>query len=204
MKVYKCPQCGANLTAKSEKCAYCGALIFISSISHISEIGDFGIQKYLNHFKSFTGEHPESAEGYLGMGICYLALKLFPLAKKAFEKVIEKNPHIAFSYYYNCLSIVAGRRVKNLSINEVQTIESYLQAAIKLDDKNHIFKLLLLLIKLDYYIYNGLKDTEPQCLFLFHQIDLSKIVDTEFEMLKSAVITKDIKLITLKKDEKDE
>lgn len=114
---------------------------------------------------------------------------------------MELKPSLAQSYYYCCLSIIAGRRVKNLSLKEVRTIETYLNAAISLDEKNQIFKLLLLLVKLDYYIYNGLKDTEPFCISIANDIDETSIDTTELEMLKIAVKTKDIDSVKLKKKE---
>ena len=186
MEIKECPMCSASISPSSKRCEYCKAEFFITSIAYLSSFDNSGIQKYLQHYKSLTKSNPDDPEGQLGLGLCYLLLGMYPLAMKAFENIITNSPEISQSYYYYCLSLIAGRRVKMMSLNEIRKIETYLNTAIQLDD-NHHYLVLLSIIKNDYYISNGLKEPLPSYSELLRQIDFTSLNDNELSRIKISV-----------------
>lgn len=197
MEIKECPQCGATVSPSAKKCDYCGAEFFITSIAYLSNFDNSGIQKYLKYYKKVTKEKPNDVEGQLGLGLCFLQLNMYPMAQKSFEKVIENSPEIPESYYYSCMSIIAGRRVMTLSLNEIRKIETFLNTSIQLDNTKEHYKLLLSMIKYDYYIVNGMKETIPTYSDLMNSIDFNSINDAEINRLKESVKVSDYGLFKI-------
>jgi tetratricopeptide (TPR) repeat protein len=111
----------------------------------------------------------------------------YPLALKSFEKVIEIAPEIPQAYYYFALSLIKGRRLMTMPLKDVRLIEDYLQTAIKLDRESPYYKLLLALLKKDYYEMNGMRIKPPTAAELLEEISGREISRNEFERLKEAV-----------------
>jgi len=185
MEICECPQCGAVASPSSKKCEYCKAEFFITSIAYLSSFDSSGIKKYMQHYKSLTKTAPDDAEGQLGLGICYLQLGMFPLALKAFDNVISSVPDVAQSYYYRCLALIAGRRIKTLNLKEIREIETNLSTAIQLDENQYHFWILLAFIKHDYYLTSGMKIPTPTHTELLAQVQKKKFVFAEIDRLKA-------------------
>jgi tetratricopeptide (TPR) repeat protein len=197
MEISECPQCGAAATPSAKKCEYCKAEFFITSIAYLSSFDSSGLQKYMQHYKALTKANPEDSEGQLGLGLCYLQLGMFPLALKAFDNVINSAPDIAQAYYYRCLSIIAGRRIKTLSLKEVREIEAHLNTAIQLGDKVDSAKLLLAMTKHDYYICNGMVVQPPTHCELLAGIDQSAFEANEIDRLRGCAKVADYSVFGL-------
>ncbi|MGI6393977.1 MAG: hypothetical protein ACOX2F_04510 [bacterium] len=197
MEIKECPQCGANVSPSAKKCDYCKAEFFITSIAYLSSFDNSGIQKYLKHYKEVIKLNPDDIEGHLGLGLCFLQLNMYPMAQKSFEKVIENSPEISESYYYCCLSIIAGRRLKTLPLNEIRKLETFLNTAIQLDDKKEQYKLLLSMIKNDYYIFNGMKETLPSYSEILNSIDFDSLNSSEINRIKETVKVSDYGLFKI-------
>ena len=86
----------------------------------------------------------------------------YPLATKCFEQVIEASPDISQAYYYFALANIRGRRLMTLSLNEARRLETYLNTATQLDGETPQYKLLLAMLKRDYYETNGMKVPSPR------------------------------------------
>lgn len=155
--VEECPQCGASVNLSLKHCEYCGSKFIVSNLSYLEGFNREGIDKYLRHYKKLHRSHQDDAEVNISLGLCYLNLGLFDLAKKHFETVIDFNPEYSDSYYFMVLSMMKKRKPMNLKLKEVKTIEEYLNAAILLDDQNAKYYYLLAIIKYEYYYKNGLK-----------------------------------------------
>lgn len=187
MEITECPQCGAAAAPSERKCSYCKAEFFVNSLAYLGSFESGGIGKYLKHYKELIRQDPNSTEGLLGLGLCYLQMGTYPLAQKCFEKTIETSPDISQAYYYYSLAVIRGRRLMTLSLNEVRQLETYLNTAIQLNDEISHFKLLLAMFKRDYYETNGMKVPPPSAAELLMSIDGRQINRNELEHLKSSV-----------------
>ena len=100
MNPQECPQCGAPINPHSNVCEYCKAEIFITNLAYLSRYDFVGVQKYLKHYREIVAANPESSEGLIGIGLCYLQMETYPLAQDAFKKVIAISPELPLGYYY--------------------------------------------------------------------------------------------------------
>lgn len=161
LKVETCPQCGAPAQLSSRRCGYCEAEFIVTSLACLDSLDKTGVQKYVSHYRKKLAEEPESGELHLAMGICYLDLSLHDLAAKSFAKAVEAQPENADNYYYHALAIIKGRKLKLLTLNDARDIESYLAAASQLNPEKAVFRQLLLAVKYEFYLKNGLKVPAP-------------------------------------------
>lgn len=160
-EILECPQCGAASKPSDRKCLYCKSEFFISSLAYLGSFPPQGIAKYLKHYKQLISQNADDLEGTLGLGLCYLQMGTYDLAQKYFERVIALSPDLSQAYYYAALGIIRGRRLMTLSLNEVRRIESYLNTAILLDSDRPHYKVLLAMLKRDYYQTNGMRVSPP-------------------------------------------
>lgn len=185
----ECPQCGAPLDKNSYKCKYCKADVFISSVSYLSNYDNSQIQKYIKYYKELINQNPNEDKGYIGLGLCYLQLSMFPLAQKNLEKALELAPENSSVYYYYCLSVVAGRRIRSLSLEIVEEMVQYLNTAINMEPDNPLYLLLMMLIKYDFYSLNGFNEPEPTHEELLQRLEDVDIDDEELNRMKTCVKT---------------
>lgn len=187
MEISECPQCGAPVKASERNCEYCKAEFFVTSIAYLENLDPSAVSKYLRHYKKLTREEPDDAEGNLGLGLCYLQMHNFPLAKKSFEKVIELSPETSQAYYYYALSTVAGRRLMSMPLKDARNLETQINTAIQIDGESPLYKLLLAMIKRDYYETNGMRVTPPSAGELLEEITGSSIDEKEIARLRESV-----------------
>lgn len=187
MTTKECPQCGAPLSRGVSKCEYCKAALFVSSVSCLSNYDNSQIQKYIKYYKKLIADTPDDDKGYLGLGICYLQLSMYSLAKKELEKAIEIAPENSSAYYYYCLASIAGQRIRSLSFDTIEELLRYLNTAINLEPDNSLYLLLMMLIKHDFYVLNSLKQPAPTYEDLLQTLSDCDIDDDELVRLKSCV-----------------
>lgn len=187
MEVSECPQCGAAATPSDRNCGYCKAEFFVTSLAYLGRFDSSGIGKYLKHYKELTRHDPHDYEGLLGLGLCYLQMYSYPLAQKCFEQIIESSPEVSQAYYYYALSNMKARRLMTLSLNEVRRLETYLNTAVQLDGEIPQYKLLLAMLKRDYYETNGMKVPPPTAAELLMEIEGAEISKNELARLNEAV-----------------
>ena len=183
----ECPQCGAAVLLSERRCGYCKAEFFITSIAYLSNVSAGSIGKYMEHYTKAVKEDPANAEALLGLGLCYLQTGAYPLASKAFDKVVELNADIAQGYYYSVLCAVRGRRLRAISLNEVRAMEPLINTAIQLDGSRNEFKLLAAMVKRDYYEYNGLRVPPPSCAEILSEIGGKSVPAPEVARLFESV-----------------
>lgn len=187
MQISECPQCGATATPSDRKCGYCKAEFFVTSLAYLGGFDSGGVGKYLKHFKDLTRLDPNNTEGLLGLGLCYLQMGTYPLAAKCFEQVIEASPDVSQAYYYFALANIRGRRLMTLSLNEARRLEMYLTTATQLDGETPQYRLLLSMLKRDYYETNGMKVPPPDAEQLLLDLKGCQINSTEIGHLKASV-----------------
>lgn len=185
--MHECPQCGASAAPSDKKCGYCKAEFFITSLAYLGSFNKGEVAKYLKYYKKLIDQESESVDGLIGIGLCYLHTKIFSLAAKYFERTIDLFPEQSIAYYYYALSSIQGRRVRSLSLKEARQIEGVLQTAIQIDDSSPQYKLLLAVLKYDYYEANGLKSVVPTAKQLLEETKGSQLNSNEYERFKEYV-----------------
>ncbi|MCF8275023.1 MAG: hypothetical protein K9I95_14455 [Flavobacteriaceae bacterium] len=160
VKILKCQGCGANLSPNNTTCEYCESVNVVESYENPFSLDESLAKKYTNFYKEKIKSDPSDGEAIFSLGLFYLKLKLYDLAVKNFARSIELIPEEADTYYYYSLSLIKGRRIKILTMKEIQNIEEYLNTAIQLEDKQ-CYYLLLASIKYDFYKQNGFRIPEP-------------------------------------------
>ena len=187
MEVLECPQCGAPVSPIDRKCKYCKAELYVTDVNYLGNFDISGLNKYVKYYKDIINKDPNNIEGILGLGLCYLQLGNYQLAQNYFEELIKKSPYVSQPYYYSCLSIIRGRRLMILSLNEIRQAETYLNTAIQLDPSIPQYKLLLAMIKRDYYETNGMKVSPPAAEELLAEIKGKQIGKNELKQLRRSV-----------------
>jgi len=196
LQVEECPQCGAPASPSDKQCRFCKSEFFVTSLSYVGSFDKGAIDKYINYYKGLTKAAPENGEAFFSLGLCYLQLKLFPLAQKNLEKAIELIPEYSDVYYYYALSLIKGRRVKIITSNEIKSIEQYLETAIQLDQNKAKYYYLSAIIKYDFYRMNGLIVPPPDADELIMEAKQKAQEPEEVQRLLDAVILRDEKFIS--------
>ena len=192
MQVVECPQCGAPAVGSARACGYCKADFFITSVAYLGGIEQGAVAKYLKYYSALARQDPNNAEAHLGLGITYLHVGMWPLAAKAFERVMEMSPEVPQAYLYWSMAKIAGRRLMTLPLNDVRQIESHLSTAIQISPEMTVGKLLLALLKTDYFEANGMRVGEPSSAALTSEIGGKEVNRTEMETLRKCVRIGDV------------
>jgi tetratricopeptide (TPR) repeat protein len=114
-------------------------------------------EKYESQVRTF----PEKAQYHVALGLSYLDRGLYDLAFASLERALGKTSKDASVLYYLALARIAGRRPRTLKLAAVQEIERLLAAATLSDRAPAHYKLLLAIVKFDYYACNGLRIPPP-------------------------------------------
>ncbi|MBW8875075.1 MAG: CHAT domain-containing protein [Acidobacteria bacterium] len=109
----------------------------------------------------FAPAPPGDEEDHFALGLSYLDQGLYDLSAAAFQRVLGKTTHEEDLLYYLALALIGGQRPRALKLATIRQIETYLAAAIRLNDRKSHYKLLLAAAKYDYYASNGLRIPSP-------------------------------------------
>ncbi len=170
IKVQNCTQCGGPVKLDKNKCEYCNSEFLVLSLTSLDKFDKTGINKYISQYKELLKKSPDDGELHCAMGICYLDLYMYDLACKYFSKAIEYIPDYPDVYYYFALSLLKGKKPGILTLSEIKKVEEYLNTAIQLEDKAKYYYLLVL-IKYEFYVKNGLKVNPPNVEELINRIN---------------------------------
>lgn len=190
MNPQECPQCGAPINPHSKVCEYCKAEIFVTNLAYLSRYDFVGVQKYLKHYREILTTDPNSSEGLIGIGLCYLQTETYPLAQEVFKKLISVSPELPSGYYYYSLSLIAGKNVRSLSYSTAEKIFTNMRTAMTLD-ANMLYILLLMVLQHDFYKANSIIQHSPKYEELLAMMDYSELDMDEVEKMKIAVKTND-------------
>ena len=118
----KCPGCGAQVTTGQSICDWCSNPIVISSFSSVSSMNPLQLNKYASSYKKELQENPDNRELNTSIGLCYLKLKMYDDAYRAFCKAVEDNFDNSETYFYAAASALKGRKAFLLSRPEIDRI----------------------------------------------------------------------------------
>ena len=186
VKVLECPNCGAPVELSDKRCEYCNSRIFVNKFSELEQLDPDQITRYIEQYETFNQENPQNTEGPLSLGLCYLSIGSYSLAQKCFKQVLKASPSPPV-YYFCALSTIGGRRLMTLSLSEVRRLEEYLNTARQFDTETPQYRLLLAMLKRDYYETNGLKVRPPNATELLSGLVGETIDEDEVDYLRRCV-----------------
>jgi hypothetical protein len=146
----ECPYCFELIQRRATRCKHCHADLAGREPSRVENHG----------YEKEVRDHPEKAQYHFALGLSYLDQSLYDLSAASLQRALGKTTHEADILYYLALALIGGRRPRTLKLAKVRQLESYLTAAIGLEEKPQ-YKLLLAVIKYDYYACNGLRVPPP-------------------------------------------
>ena len=185
----KCGNCGAPCKLDAELCEHCEQPIFPNSLASYAQVDPDRLKEYLNAIEVLADQDPHNAKAMLTLGLSYLETGAYALAQPQFEQVIKTAPRDPQAYYYYALAKIGGRRLMTLSLSEARQLEEYLNTAIQFDREAEApqYRLLLAMLKRDYYEKNGMKVPPPSAEGLLQDISGKTIDDVEHEHLIKSV-----------------
>lgn len=145
-----CPGCGAPVSRNQKKCDFCEREILISSFSSLYILEPTELNKYAAAYKAMAESEPLDAGINTSLGFCYLKLRVYDRAQSAFEVAISQNLNNPDAYFYAAVSLLNGGKAFLTKRAVIEKIESYVNAAITLEEKP-IFHYFKSYIKYDYY-----------------------------------------------------
>ena len=146
----KCPGCGAQVTTGQSICDWCSNPIVISSFSSVSSMNPLQLNKYASSYKKELQENPDNRELNTSIGLCYLKLKMYDDAYRAFCKAVEDNFDNSETYFYAAASALKGRKAFLLSRPEIDRILELMNAAVMIEERG-IYYYFMAYIKYDYF-----------------------------------------------------
>ena len=132
-----------------------------TTLSELDAVDPGKKRQLLAAYESLVRDFPEAAQYHFALGLSYLDLRLYDLALASLRSALGKGAREASLYYYLALATIEGKRPRVLSFAKVKEIESYLEAAIRLESDNAQALVLWAIVKHDYYVSNGLKVLPP-------------------------------------------
>jgi hypothetical protein len=145
-----CPSCGAPVSRSDKICEFCNREIIVTSFSTISSLLPAELQKYSTAYKALAEKEPLDASLKMSFGFCSLKLKVYDLAISSFETAIEQHVDNPEVYFYAAVAQLRGKKAFLASRQVIDKSESYINAAIELEERP-IFYYFLAYIKYDYY-----------------------------------------------------
>lgn len=155
----KCPGCGARLQIDQKECEYCHAPVIISTMADIFSMPAQNINKYQKSYESDLKENPDNAELNNSLAFCYLKLGFYDKALEKFDKAIEQDFNNSETYLYAAVCVLAGRKPFLASRADIDKIETYINAALMIEDKG-LYRYFQAYVKYDYFKRKFLK-TSP-------------------------------------------
>jgi tetratricopeptide (TPR) repeat protein len=134
-------------------------------------------------YEQIVRDHPEQAQYHFALGLSYLDQGLYDLATASLQRALGKTTHEADILYYLALALIGGRRPRTLMLSTIRQIESYLTAAIRLENRKSHYKLLLAAVKSDYYASNGLRIHPPTVDQLLSEAGQGEILSREIGLM---------------------
>ena len=186
VNVLRCPTCGANISLDSDSCEYCGNILMISKVETLTATPIEQINKIKTAFQTLPLNEKEEPSVQNTLGFCYLRLGLFKNALSAFEKSMEAFPDNPDNYYSAAICTLNGKKPFLLNREIIEKAESYIDAAIQLQEKA-IYYFLFAFIRYDYFYRKHLK-VSPNYLDYLQNANRLGIIESDrksvFSLLK--------------------
>ncbi|HEY3568154.1 MAG TPA: hypothetical protein VGP73_09500 [Thermoanaerobaculia bacterium] len=169
------------------------------TLSELDTLDEDTKQQLRQAYEDKVRDFPELAQYHFALGLSYLDKKLYDLSTASLQRALGKTSKEADLLYYLTLACIGGRRPRALPLATIRKIESYLCGAIQLANTPAHYKILLALVKYDYYAGNGLRVPDPPISELLRETDRGNVDSREMEiMLRHVKIASDENLKLIK------
>ena len=145
-----CRNCGAVADIGQTKCRYCKQPVLISTFNSVYAMPIQMVNQYTAEYRTALQHEPEAKDLNNSIAICYLKLKLYGKALRAFEKVLEGNFDNTEALFYAAVCLLDGKKAFLALRPEIDKIESYINAALSIESRG-IYHYFLAYIKYDYF-----------------------------------------------------
>lgn len=149
VKDFKCPGCDSPLSELDKECKYCHRPIVIDRKAAES-LTPQQIQKTVFVYQKAAQSQPDLAPLNSSLGHCYLSLKMYDKAAKAFEKAMEDDFSDSETFFYAAVCLLNGKKAFLQLRPTIDKIVEYVNAAIMIEDKG-LYHYFLAYIKKDYF-----------------------------------------------------
>ena len=146
----QCPACGAPVAISDKTCPYCNGPVLIRSFQSVSDMPLAKINKYADFYRKGVAADPQNKELQNSLAMCYLKLKFYDKALKAFDSAIESNIDFSESYFYAAVCVLGGKRPFVIPRPLIDKAEEYLNAAVMIEPKG-IYYYFMAFIRYDFH-----------------------------------------------------
>jgi tetratricopeptide (TPR) repeat protein len=147
---YKCTECGAPLAIDQKECEYCGVPVHIERYSSVQSMPMPELSKRVMSYQQALVSEPENKALNTSVGMCFLRLKQYDHALKAFQKAMEFNFDNSEVFFYAAVCMLHGK-IPFLHLRPtINQVMSYLDSALMIENRG-IYHYLQAYIKLDYF-----------------------------------------------------
>lgn len=144
-----CPGCGFPVDASMKECP-AGHPINISTFNNVFDMPIPMVNKYASKYNKDLIDLPDDKKLNIGVGICYLKLKLYDKALSAFEKTMKDNFDNSEVYFYAAVSLLQGKKAFLHQRVTIDKVLEYIDAALMIEQKG-IYYYFEAYIKYDYF-----------------------------------------------------
>jgi len=118
------------------------------------------VKQYADAYKDALKNKPDAADLNNSIALCYLKLELYDEALTAFKKVMERDFDNWETYFCAAICLLKGKKAFLAQRSEIDHIEKYIKAALKIAPDRGIVHYFWAYIKYDYFERKSL-DTTP-------------------------------------------
>jgi hypothetical protein len=153
------------------------------TLSELDTLDENTKQQLRLAYEDKVRDFPELAQYHFALGLSYLDKKLYDLSTASLQRALGKTSKEADLLYYLALACIGGRRPRTLPLSTIRKIESYLCGAIQLANMPAHYKILLAMVKYDYYAGNGLRVPGPPINEILREADRGNVDSREMEIM---------------------
>lgn len=145
-----CPGCGERVSPDMTKCPRCRGKLFISSFADVKDMSPIIVNRYIGSYKKIIDGDPNDKTANMSIAVCYLKLKVYDKAQKAFDKAIEDNYDNSEAYFYSAVCLLNGKKAFLTPRSVIDKICEYINAAIMIEPRG-VYYLFSAYVKYDYF-----------------------------------------------------
>ena len=147
---FECPKCGAPVIQDQKICEYCGANIMITSFNLLDSMPMIENNKRASSYRKALAANPDDQALNTSAAMCFLKLKQYDLASKAFEKAMQFNFDNSEVYFYAAVALLQGKIPFVHLRPTIDKMLSYLDSALMIEPRG-IYYFFGAYIKYDYF-----------------------------------------------------
>jgi tetratricopeptide (TPR) repeat protein len=157
------------------------------TLSELDTLDENTKQQLRLAYEQKVRDFPELAQYHFALGLSYLDQRLYGLSVTHLRRALGKTARESELLYSIALAQIEGKRPRVLKLSTIREIEKYLEAAIRLEPSRPHYKLLLAIVKYDYYVCNGLRVPPPEVDQLLRDARRDKPDPQEVRLLREHV-----------------